>query len=177
MLLKTLSCLVPYSSVRQTLAIFFCSWILRLYQSSGKEKESHCLAITYPTKREIRTFHVEVEQRRRRNVQESVMHVQSCSFALPFSLTTPSSLLKLPDTLFYTVCDYAKRGIWCSLQSGLFKTLVWEREQRIFLLRDAVRKIDRHDHRLSKIVNITALLFHAAREKNWLVKPEELNPY
>ena len=27
-------------------------------------------------------------------------------------------------------------------------------------------KIDRHDHRLSKIVNITTLLFHAAREKN-----------
>ena len=55
----------------------------RPYKSSGKEKEkeSHCLAVTYSTKREIKTFHVVVEQRRQRNVQESVMHVQSCSFA------------------------------------------------------------------------------------------------
>ena len=53
----------------------------RPYKSSGKEKEkeSHCLAVTYSTKREIKTFHVVVEQRRQRNVQESVLHVQSRS--------------------------------------------------------------------------------------------------
>ena len=33
------------------------------------------------TKREIRRFHVVVVQRRLRNVQENVMHVQSCCFA------------------------------------------------------------------------------------------------
>ena len=33
------------------------------------------------TKREIRHFHVVVVQRRQRNVQKSVMHVQSCCFA------------------------------------------------------------------------------------------------
>ena len=33
------------------------------------------------TKREIRHFHVVVVQRRLRNVQKSVMHVQSCCFA------------------------------------------------------------------------------------------------
>ena len=33
------------------------------------------------TKREIRYFHVVVVQRRQRNEQKSVMHVQSCCFA------------------------------------------------------------------------------------------------
>ena len=50
----------------------------RLYQSSGKEKESRCLVFTSSTKREIRQFHVVVVQRRQRNVQKSMMHVQSC---------------------------------------------------------------------------------------------------
>ena len=70
-----------------------------LYQSSGKEKESCCLVFPSSTKREFRRhFHVVVVQRRLRNVQKSVMHVQSCCFAfLPFSLPSPSSLLKLPN--------------------------------------------------------------------------------
>ena len=58
---------------------------------------------TSSTKREIRHFHVVVVQGRQRNAQKSVMHVQSCCFAnlnlllfWPFSLTSPSSLLKLP---------------------------------------------------------------------------------
>ena len=51
------------------------------YQSSGKEKESCCLVFPSSTKREIRQFHVVVVQRRQRNVQKSVMHVQSCCFA------------------------------------------------------------------------------------------------
>ena len=74
-----------------------------LYQSSGKEKESCCLVFPSSTKREIRHFHVVVVQRRLRNVQKSVMQVQSCCFAnlnplffFPFSLPSPSSLLKLP---------------------------------------------------------------------------------
>ena len=52
-----------------------------LYRSSGKEKESCCLVFPSSTKREIRHFHVVVVQRRQRNVQKSVMHVQSCCFA------------------------------------------------------------------------------------------------
>ena len=55
----------------------------RLYRSSGKEKESRCLVFTSSTKREIRHFHDVVVQRRQRNVQKSVMHVQSCCFANP----------------------------------------------------------------------------------------------
>ena len=49
----------------------------RLHQSSGKETESCCLLVPSSTKREIRQFHVVVVQRRRKNVQKSVMHVQS----------------------------------------------------------------------------------------------------
>ena len=75
----------------------------KLCQSSGKENESRCRVFTSSTKREIRHFYVVVVQRLQRNVQKSVMHVQSCCFAkllkpivfLTFSLTSPSSLLKL----------------------------------------------------------------------------------
>ena len=55
-----------------------------LRQSLGKEKESCCLLLPSSTKREIRQFHVVVVQRRQRNVQKSVMHVQSCCFACLF---------------------------------------------------------------------------------------------
>ena len=41
------------------------------------EKERHCLTFTSSTKREIMHFHV-VVQRRQRNVQESLIHVQGC---------------------------------------------------------------------------------------------------
>ena len=51
-----------------------------LYQSSGKEKENCCLVFPSWTKRE-RHFHAVVVQRRQRNVQKRVIHVQSCYFA------------------------------------------------------------------------------------------------
>ena len=51
-----------------------------LQQSSGREKESCCLLFPSSTKREIRQFHVVVVQWRQRNVQKSVLHVQSCCF-------------------------------------------------------------------------------------------------
>ena len=54
-----------------------------LYQTSGKEKENCCFVFPSSTKREIRHFHVEVVQRRLRNVQKSVIHVQGCCFANP----------------------------------------------------------------------------------------------
>ena len=77
-----------------------------LYQSSGKGKESCCLVLPSCTKRKLRYFHAVVVQRRPRNAQDSVMHVQSCCFAkktyliffLSFSLPLPSSLRpKLPN--------------------------------------------------------------------------------
>ena len=104
------SALIPTRSIGQMLpGKFFWSWIL---ESSGKEKKSRCLVPTFSTKREIRHFHVVVVQRRRRNVQKNVMHVQSYCFAngskpiafFPFSLPSPS-LLKLPnESMQYTWC-------------------------------------------------------------------------
>ena len=55
----------------------------RLYQSSGKEKESCCLVFTSTIKREIRHFHVVVVHRRQKKYTQIVMHVQSCCFANP----------------------------------------------------------------------------------------------
>ena len=79
------------------LAIFI-SWILkRLYQSSGKEKESCCLLFTSSLKREIRHFHVVVVQRRQRNVQKSVIHMKLLFCQSTPTAFFPSSLLKLPS--------------------------------------------------------------------------------
>ena len=62
---------------------------------------------------EIRKFHVAVVQRWLRNVQKSVMHVQSCCFTninllpfLPFSLPSASLLPKLPFEVIQTFCHH-----------------------------------------------------------------------
>ena len=52
----------------------------RLHRSWGKKK-SRCLVFTSSIKHENRRFHVVVVQWMQRNVQKSVMHVQSCFFA------------------------------------------------------------------------------------------------
>ena len=76
----------------QTLPILFSfiqfgkSWrnflwdIIYCHLSLEKESDSFCVVLTYYIKQahEIRKFHVAVVQRRQRNVQNSVMHVQSC---------------------------------------------------------------------------------------------------
>ena len=83
-----------------------------LYQSSGKKKESCRFVLPSSTKREIRHFHVVVVKRRQRNVQKSVMHVQSCYFAnlnlLVYSgrsrcrrLCLSSLLIKVDTTVYY----------------------------------------------------------------------------
>ena len=50
------------------------------YLSLEKESDNFCAVFTYSIKRalEIRRFHVIVVQRRRRDVQNSVMQMQSC---------------------------------------------------------------------------------------------------
>ena len=54
-----------------------------LYLGLEQEKENVCVVLTFLIKRasEIRKVYVAVVQQRLRNVQKSVMHVQSCSFA------------------------------------------------------------------------------------------------
>ena len=58
------------------------------YLSLEKEKETFCVVLTYSIKRarEIRKFHVAVVQQRLRNVQKSVMYVQSCVFLANLNL-------------------------------------------------------------------------------------------
>ena len=80
--------LIPSCSVHQMLPIF--SGVIcceRLYQSWRKEKQSRCLVFSFSTKCEIRHFQVVVMYWRQRNVQKSVMHVQSCCFANNFLRT------------------------------------------------------------------------------------------
>ena len=77
---------------------FFWSWILKeCIKVEEKKKKVVVRLFPFSTKREIRQFHTVVVQRRQRNVQKSVMHVQSCCFArlnlllfLPYSLLLPS---------------------------------------------------------------------------------------
>ena len=84
-----------------------------LYQSSGKEKGSCRLVFPFSTKRAIRHFHVVVVRRQlRKNTHKK--KVQSCFFAnltyfvfLPFSLPSPSLLLKLPNMVDVTSCENA----------------------------------------------------------------------
>ena len=88
------------------------------YLSLEKEKENFCVVFTYSFKpvREIRRFHVAVVQRRLRNVQKSVMHVQSCCFVninlllfLPFSSPSLSSLIKLRTVVIQKLWPHFSR--------------------------------------------------------------------
>ena len=62
---------------------FFWSWILKDFIKVQEKKKKVVVFDLFPswTKREIRHFHVVVVHWRQRNVQKSVMLVQSCCFA------------------------------------------------------------------------------------------------
>ena len=110
---KPIKSLKSLFALFQTLPILFSfiqfgkSWrnflwdLICCYLSLEKESDNFCVVFTFSIKRcrEIRKFHVVVVQRRQRNVQNSVMHVQSwCLLILtyyfsPFSLPSPSSLV------------------------------------------------------------------------------------
>ena len=72
------------SLTRLNASALFLSWISINHIQVHKEKENfvtHCFFTSF-TKRETRHFHVVVLQWRQRNVQQNVMHVQNCCFAL-----------------------------------------------------------------------------------------------
>ena len=74
--------LIPTRTIRQMLVIFSGAEFKKTVWEFRKRKRKSLLSsFTSFTKREIRHFHVVVVQRRQRNVQTSVMHVQSCCFA------------------------------------------------------------------------------------------------
>ena len=93
-----------------------------------KRKGKFYVLFTYSVKRarEIRKFYVADVQRRLRNVQKSVMHLQSCCFAylnlllfFPFSLPSPSSLLKLPPVVIQKFCYHSNvTSLFFSLYPG-----------------------------------------------------------
>ena len=73
------------------------------YPSAERETKFRRWLFTYSIKREIRHFYVVVVQSRQRNVQKSVMHVQSCCCCakfvacfLTFLLPSASLDLKVP---------------------------------------------------------------------------------
>ena len=80
-LLQTLSRLIPSCLVRQMLATSFGVEFSRTVSKFRKRIRSCCLEFPSSAKREIWHFNVVVVKRRIRNVQKSVMHVQSCGFA------------------------------------------------------------------------------------------------
>ena len=88
--------LIPSRLICQMLAFFLELHSKGQYKSSGKQKESCVLVFPSTTKHEIRHFQVVVVQQQQRNVQKSVLFCQSKPGFLPFSLPSPSLLLKLP---------------------------------------------------------------------------------
>ena len=129
-----------------------------LYQSSRKEKQSCCLVFPFSTKREIRHVHLEVVQGRPRNVQKSVMHVQSCCFAninlLHFCRSRCrrrrrclSSLMAKPGTWDqdgWILANFFSAFLWIEKRSCSIKLQNWKRpivdltskvEKENFLLR------------------------------------------
>ena len=75
--------LIQYRLIWQILAKFSLGPYLSLSTVSlENERDNFCVVFTYSIKRarkiSLRKFHVVVVQRRQRNVQNSVMHVQSC---------------------------------------------------------------------------------------------------
>ena len=100
-----------------------------LYQSSGKEKDSCCLVFLSLTKRKFGHFHIVVVQQQQINVQESVMHVQSCVVNQTYCFfLSPSSLLKLkhcynlnfslPLTVKPVLSGHPRGMLWCPLNTG-----------------------------------------------------------
>ena len=76
-LLQTLSCLFQLVQFVKCWQILPLKTVLKL----RKRKKKSMSSFTPAKKREIRHFHVVVVQRQQRNVQKSVMHLQSCWFA------------------------------------------------------------------------------------------------
>ena len=69
--------LIQFHLICQNVCEIFWGWISKL----EKGKENFCVLYSIKRSRETRKFHVAVLQRRLRDVQKSVMHVQSCCFA------------------------------------------------------------------------------------------------
>ena len=91
---------------------------------------SGVLPLTSYIKREIRTFHVVVVRRRKRNVQKKCAARAKLLFCqmyifLPFSLPSPSSLFKLPNTKLQTDRRLLRPRLYGEILSWVEVSLVW----------------------------------------------------
>ena len=81
---------------------FFWIWILKGCMWVEKRIRKAVDLCSRPLKKKICQFHFVAAQQRQRNVQKSVLHVQSCCFVnlniafMTFSLPSSTSLLKIP---------------------------------------------------------------------------------
>ena len=99
------------------------------YLSKEKEEENFCVVLTYSIKRAhaITKFHVTVVQEWLRNVQKSMMLVQSCSFAnlnllLFCCLPLPLPLQILPIVVIQKFCYHGNMtSHFSSLLCGVVK--------------------------------------------------------
>ena len=88
----------------------------RLHQNSGKETESRCLVFTSSVSRRSRALTAK-KCTKKRDARAKLLFCQSKAIAfLPFSLTSTSSLLKLPDGQFvFPVPSNSPRSLCDSL--------------------------------------------------------------
>ena len=95
-----------------------------------RKKRENLLTYSIRRKGAIRKFPDAAVQWRLRNVQKSVMHVQSCCFAnlnlllFSFSLPSPSSFLMLPSVVIQKFCFH---GNVTSHFSSLFSNHRWSK--------------------------------------------------
>ena len=123
-LLQTLSPLFQLIQFVKCWHVFLDLNSKRLYQSSGKEKESRCLLFTSSTKREIRYFHIVVVHRRQRNKRDAsakLLFCQSKPIAfLLFSLPSPSSLPKLSNVILSRSLCGGESSQFAAFSAGYF---------------------------------------------------------
>ena len=99
----------------RTVSNFFFIWQIMLAKFWGvesertlskfKKRKKKCVLFTYSIKREISNFHVAVVQRRQRNVEKSMMHVQSYCFANIYVLPIAFLLFSLLTTHFSSLLN------------------------------------------------------------------------
>ena len=148
-----------------------------------KDKETFCFVFTYSVKRahEISKFHVAVVQRWLKNVQKSVMHVQSCCFA------NINLLLFCRSRCLYRLCCLSTLLLW----SEKFYTMVtWRHASPLYSSvickeNKAIREITtlkEDGHKILWVFRIPLRNFdHFSDRRNYLhtldIRGEKVLPY
>ena len=108
--------LIPTRQFNKYVVKFFWSWILQDYQSSGKEKQSHCLVFMPSTKHEITHTHITVVQHEKHDAHAKLLFCKLKPIVLfSFLLPSPYSLLMLLNnlTVRYSSLDVIVFSVIC----------------------------------------------------------------